>query len=118
MYFRSEAGVLSEQPTSVKKISCAVDFFGSGVPTRLIGCLHGDFDKDAKDLVSINDDDEIEIFKGAKNPQFSDKPMLITASRRCNWLDSTDLNLDGKADLILHSVDETGRDVATLLWSK
>lgn len=117
--YQPEGGVLSEQPTSIKRISCAIDYFGSGVPTRLIGCLHGDFDRDRmNDLISLNDDDEIEIFKGAQNPQFSDKPVLSRQAGRCNWLDATDLNLDGKADLILHSVDETGRDVATLLWSK
>ncbi len=117
--FQPQGGVLSEQPTSVKKISCAIDYFGSGVPTRLIGCLHGDFDKDRiNDLISLNDDDEIEVFKGAQNPHFSDKPVSSRQAGRCNWLDATDLNLDGKSDLILHSVDETGRDVATLLWSK
>lgn len=117
--FQPNGGVLSEQPTSVKKISCAIDYFGSGVPTRLIGCLHGDIDKDRlNELVSLNDDDEIEIFKGAQNPQFSDKPMLSRRTERCVWLDATDLNLDGKADLIVRSVDETGRDVTTLLWSK
>ncbi len=117
--FQADGGILSEQPSSIKKVTCAVDFFGGDVPTRLIGCLHGDFDKDKlKELVTINDDDEIEIFKGARNPQFSDKPMLIRQTQRCNWLGSTDLNIDGKADLILHLVDETGRDVTSLLWSK
>ena len=117
--FQAEGGVLTEQASSIKRISCAVDFFGGDVPTRLVGCLHGDFDKDKmKELVSINDDDEIEIFKGAKNPQFSDKPMLIRQTQRCNWLETSDLNLDGKADLILQLVDETGRDLTTLLWSK
>ena len=117
--YQPQGGVLSEQPSSVKKVSCAIDYFSNGVPTRLVGCLHGDMDRDRmNDLVSLNDDDEIEVFKGAQNPQFSDKPILTRQAGRCTWLDAIDLNLDGKADLILHSVDETGRDVATLLWSK
>ncbi len=117
--FRSEGGILSDLPSSIKKIGCAVDIFSGGAPTRLIGCLHGDFDKDRiNELVSLNDDDELEVFKGSRNPEFSDKPMLSREVQRCSWLDAIDLDLDGKSDLILRSVDETGRDVATLLWSK
>lgn len=117
--FQANGGVMAEQATAVKKVGCGIDFFNGNIPTRFMSCAHADFDRDKySELVTLNDDDEIEIYRGAKDAQFSDKPVITRETLRCNWLDATDLNTDGKADLIVHSTDETGRDQITFLWSK
>lgn len=117
--YEADGGVFAEQAKFTKKINCAIDFFGNGLPTKYIGCLDGDLDHDRiNDLVSISDDDELEVYRGSKNPHFSDKPVATRAAQRLYSVDAHDLNLDGKADLIMLGWDEDGRDQVTLLWSK
>ncbi len=117
--FESEGGVFAEQAKFVKKLNCGIDFFGNDLPTRFIGCFDGDLDRDQiKDLVSISDDDELEIYRGTKNPHFSDKPVVTREATRCSSVDAHDLNLDGKGDLVVFGWDEDGREQVTVLWSK
>jgi hypothetical protein len=88
------------------------------MPTRYVGCMHGDLDGDKlADLAIVNDDDELQVFRGNKSAHFSDKASVVREASGIHSMTSHDLNNDGKDDLILLGYDENGRDVVHLLWS-
>jgi hypothetical protein len=117
--YESDGGVFGDQPVVTKRVSCGLNFFKNVCPVRYVGTLTGDLDADKMcDLVVITDDDELQVFRGGKKMIFGDKPSIVRKTRGVAALETTDLNHDAKADLILLGRDEDGRDIVTLLMTK
>ncbi len=116
--YESASGLVAEEPTSVKKISCGIDLFGTKMPTRYVGCMCGDLNGDKlAELAIVNDDDELQVFRGEQEPHFSDKATTVREANGVYSIDAHDLNADGRDDLIMLGYDENGREVIHLLWS-
>lgn len=117
--YRSEGGIISDQPAVVKRVTCGLNLFKSACPVRYIGTLAADLNADkACDLVIITDDNELQVFPGSRQLSLADKPSVVRKTSGVTSLEIADLNGDAKTDIILFGRDEDGRDVVTLLKTK
>lgn len=117
--FSSVAGVIDDEPTAVKQVSCGLELLRQQFPGRFIGCLNADLDSDLrKDLAVVNHDDELEVYLGDSGSVFADKPSASMNLIFPRWIDSADLDGDRRSDLIVCGSDEDGREVVTIIWPR
>lgn len=117
--FGSNAGVISEEPLAVKQVSCGLELLRQQFPGRLVACLGADLNADKRhELAVINQDDELEIYRGDSEAVFADKPATKMSLSHPRQIDCADLDGDTRSDLIITGSDEDGRETVTILWPK
>ncbi len=117
--FAFSGGMMAEEPLAVKKTSCALRLLGQQFPARFIGSMRADLDGDGKnELVVIDHDDKLQVYKGGGKEIFADKPLYSLSLPGTGTIITAHLDSDRKADLVLVGVDEDGRERITILRPK
>lgn len=108
-FYCPKHGNYADTPTAVRKIRPDLDPLYGGVffPPVLLGDVNGD---GRADLLAGETPHELRVFAGVSGPElFTRKPQKVTLElpqdERNAWL--TDLNRDGKQDLLIHHPSHT-----------